>query len=127
MSIAQGAKVVAIILTRDVAKAKPFYTDVLGFPLIADDGFATVVDLNGIALRITEIPDHKPGPHTVIGWEVPDIAAAIAALNAKGVSMAIYEGFGQDAQGVWTSPDGKARVAWFFDPDGNNLSLTQRD
>jgi hypothetical protein len=57
---------------------------------------------------------------------VPDIAAAIAALNAKGVSMAIYEGFGQDAQGVWTSPDGKARVAWFFDPDGNNLSLTQR-
>jgi catechol 2,3-dioxygenase-like lactoylglutathione lyase family enzyme len=126
MSIAQGAKVVAIILTRDVAKAKPFYTDVLGFPLIADDGFATVVDLNGIALRITEIPDHTPGPHTVIGWEVPDIAAAIAALNAKGVSMAIYEGFGQDAQGVWTSPDGKARVAWFFDPDGNNLSLTQR-
>jgi catechol 2,3-dioxygenase-like lactoylglutathione lyase family enzyme len=126
MSIAQGAKVVAIMLTRDVAKAKPFYTDVLGFPLIADDGFATVVDLNGIALRITEIPDHTPGPHTVIGWEVPDIAAAIAALNAKGVSMAIYEGFGQDAQGVWTSPDGKARVAWFFDPDGNNLSLTQR-
>ena len=126
MSIAQGAKVVAIILTRDVAKTKPFYTDVLGFPLIADDGFATVVDLNGIALRITEIPDHTPGPHTVIGWEVPDIAAAIAALNAKGVSMAIYEGFGQDAQGIWTSPDGKARVAWFFDPDGNNLSLTQR-
>ena len=126
MSIAQGAKVVAIILTRDVAKAKPFYIDVLGFPLIADDGFATVVDLNGIALRITEIPDHTPGPHTVIGWEVPDIAAAIAALNAKGVSMAIYEGFGQDAQGVWTSPDGKAKVAWFFDPDGNNLSLTQR-
>jgi catechol 2,3-dioxygenase-like lactoylglutathione lyase family enzyme len=114
------------MLTRDVAKAKPFYTDVLGFPLIADDGFATVVDLNGIALRITEIPDHTPGPHTVIGWEVPDIAAAIAALNAKGVSMAIYEGFGQDAQGVWTSPDGKAKVAWFFDPDGNNLSLTQR-
>lgn len=126
MSIAQGAKVVAIILTRDVAKAKPFYTGVLGFPLIADDGFATVVDLNGIALRITEIPDHTPGPHTVLGWEVPDIAAAIAALNAKGVSMAIYEGFGQDAQGIWTSPDGKARVAWFFDPDGNNLSLTQR-
>lgn len=126
MSIAQGAKVVAIILTRDVAKAKPFYTDVLGFPLIGDDGFATVVDLNGIALRITEIPDHTPGPHTVIGWDVPDIAAAIAALTAKGVKMAIYEGFGQDAQGVWTSPDGKTKVAWFFDPDGNNLSLTQR-
>lgn len=126
MSIAKGAKVITFIHTRDPARAKAFYVDTLGFPLITDDGFATVVDLNGVALRITKIEDHKPHPHTVLGWEVADIAGAIAALNAKGVTMEMYTGYGQDAQGVWTSPDGKAKVAWFLDPDGNNLSMTQR-
>jgi catechol 2,3-dioxygenase-like lactoylglutathione lyase family enzyme len=126
MSIANGAKVVTIIHTRDPAKAKAFYGDVLGFPLVAEDGFATIVDLNGIALRITRIENHVANPHTVLGWDVPDMAAAVSALAAKGVNLEVYPGFGQDAQGVWTSPDGKAKVAWFLDPDGNNLSLTQR-
>jgi hypothetical protein len=61
----------------------------------------------------------------VLGWQVPDIAQAIRDLTSKGVTMTIYEGYGQDALGVWTSPDGKAKVAWFNDPDGNVLSLTE--
>ena len=76
-------------------------------------------------LRLTEVPDHKPSPHPVLGWEVPDIEAAVDALTAKGVAFAIYEGMGQDARGIWTSPDGAAKVAFFSDPDGNGLSLTQ--
>ncbi len=59
------------------------------------------------------------------GWEVPDMTRAVQALHAKGVVMTIYEGFGQDALGIWTSPDGKTKVAWFTDPDGNVLSLAQ--
>jgi len=38
--------------------------------------------------------------------------------------MLHYEGLGQDSDGVWATPDG-ALVAWFRDPDGNTLSLTQ--
>ncbi|MNT95901.1 Glyoxalase-like domain protein [compost metagenome] len=61
----------------------------------------------------------------MFGWNVDDIQAAAAALRDKGVTFTIYDGMGQDALGVWTSPDGAAKVAWFADPDGNVLSLSQ--
>jgi catechol 2,3-dioxygenase-like lactoylglutathione lyase family enzyme len=113
------------ILTRDRATSVPFYRDVLGFPLVSDDFFAAVLDLNGTMLRISTVETHEPTPSTVLGWEVPDITAAARTLKAKGVEFNIYEGFGQDELGIWTSPAADARVAWFKDPDGNVLSLTQ--
>ncbi len=71
------------------------------------------------------MPDCTPSAHPVLGWQVADIAAAAEALAAKGVAFTIYPGMGQDALGIWTSPDGAAKVAFFPDPDGNVLSLTQ--
>lgn len=83
-------------------------------------------DLGGGAiLRLTTIADHTPGPHTVLGWKVADIDAAMLALGTRGVAFLVFPGFGQDAKGVWRSPDGRMRVAWFNDPEGNGLSLTQ--
>ncbi len=120
-----SAGVVTFVLTADREASKAWYTDVLGLDQVADDPFATVLSMNGAVLRIVQIDGFKAGPHPVLGWEVADIAGTIATLVSKGVSMTIYEGFGQDALGVWTSPDGKAKVAWFNDPDGNVLSLAQ--
>ena len=42
----------------------------------------------------------------------------------NGVRFEQYAGMDQDERGVWTAPGG-AKVAWFKDPDGNTLSLTQ--
>ncbi len=117
--------VVAFVLTRDREASKAFYVGALGLGFVADDPFATVLEMNGAILRIVQIDDHKAGPHPILGWEVPDMTRAVQALHAKGVVMTIYEGFGQDALGIWTSPDGKTKVAWFTDPDGNVLSLAQ--
>lgn len=117
--------VVTFVLTGDQTASKAWYMDVLGLPLIADDPFATVLEMNGAVLRIVHIDGYQAGPHPILGWEVADIAATITGLVSRGVTMTIYEGFGQDALGVWTSPDGKAKVAWFNDPDGNVLSLAQ--
>lgn len=125
MAIASGSQVITFIHTRDRERSKAFYRDVLGFTVTADDPFGTVIDLNGITLRITPIADYTPHAHTVLGWQVLDIDAAIDALAAKGVKMIIYPGFGQDEKGIWTSPDGEAKVSFFHDPDGNGLSLTQ--
>jgi catechol 2,3-dioxygenase-like lactoylglutathione lyase family enzyme len=50
---------------------------------------------------------------------------AVDGLVSAGVRMERYEGLGQDEQGIWTAPDGKVRLVWFKDPDGNLLSLTQ--
>ena len=71
------------------------------------------------------IPDHKAHSHPVLGWEVEDIGAAAEALRGRGVAFSIFEGMGQDALGIWTSPVGKSKIAFFADPDGNALMLTQ--
>jgi catechol 2,3-dioxygenase-like lactoylglutathione lyase family enzyme len=125
MDILQSAEPMAFILVRDREKAKAFYSGVLGLTFLSEDTFAATYDLNGITLRLTTVEDWTPHPHTVVGWSVPDIAATSKALAAKGVTFSIYEGFGQDALGIWTSPDGKRKVNWFSDPEGNVLSLKQ--
>lgn len=120
-----AAKPVTFIMTRDADRARRFYRDVLGLAHIRHDGFADVFDTGGATLRITEIPEWTAWVHPALGWHVPDIAAAVADLKGKGVELITYPGIGQDAAGVWTAPDGKAKVCWFKDPDGNLLSLTQ--
>lgn len=119
------ARPVAFIITRDRKVSETFYGETLGLRRLPGDDFAAVFDLAGVKLRLTEVPDHAASAHPVLGWEVPDIVATVEALTAKGVDFTIYEGMGQDALGIWTSPDGTARVAFFADPDGNGLSLTQ--
>jgi catechol 2,3-dioxygenase-like lactoylglutathione lyase family enzyme len=119
------ARPVAMIATGDRKAAEPFYADVLGLPRKGDDGFAALFDLAGVTLRLTEVPGYAAPPHPVLGWEVADMAAAVAALTVNGVAMNVYEGLGQDEQGIWTAPDGSCKVAFFNDPDGNGLSLTQ--
>jgi catechol 2,3-dioxygenase-like lactoylglutathione lyase family enzyme len=125
MSLPATAKPMGFIATADRARATPFYRDTLGCRLVSEDQYAATFDMAGLTVRLTHVPGHKPTPHTVFGWSVADIEAAARALAAKGVKFTLYEGFGQNSLGVWTSPDGKAKVAWFPDPDGNVLSLTQ--
>jgi len=120
------ARIVAMITTGDRKAAEPFYADKLGLRRKGDDGFAALFDLAGTTLRLTEVPGYSAPAHPVLGWEVPDMEAAVAALAAKGVAMNVYEGLGQDELGIWTAPDGSCKVAFFSDPDGNGLSLTQR-
>ena len=120
-----GAKVGTFLATRDRARAKAFFADTLGFHAVHEDDYAVVYDLNGTHLRISAVKEFTPQPFTVLGWNVPDIALALRALKAKGVTFNIYEGMGQDVLGIWTPPGSTAKVAWFLDPDGNVLSLSQ--
>ena len=124
MSLA-GSKPVTFVITRDRAVAEAFYGGTLGLTSLPGDEYSSIYDLAGVPLRVTEVPDHTPSPHPVLGWEVPDIEATVRALTGKGVSFNIYDGMGQDALGIWTSPDGASKVAFFNDPDGNGLSLKQ--
>ena len=75
-------------------------------------------------LRVQKVHELRPARHTVLGWRVPDIRSRIKELTKKGVRFERYDGLGQDESGVWTTPSG-AKVAWFKDPDGNTLSITQ--
>ena len=115
---------VAFVGTTDPARARSFYRDTLGLALVDSSQIADTFGAPGATLRVTVVERVHPAPYTVLGWRVPDIAAAIGELSGRGVLFARYPGMDQDDLGVWRSPGG-ARVAWFRDPDGNTLSLTE--
>jgi catechol 2,3-dioxygenase-like lactoylglutathione lyase family enzyme len=111
--------------TCDQARAVEFYRDRLGLKLISRDDFAAVFEVNGIMLRLSSVPAPlAPQPFTILGWKVPDIAAKVRSLEAAGAVFERYPQVPQDELGIWTAPSG-AKIAWFKDPDGNILSLTQ--
>lgn len=117
-------QLMAFVATADAERALAFYKDVLGLTLESENPFALVFAAGGTTVRVQKVPGHKPQPFTVLGWCVDDVAAAVASLVARGARFARYEGMAQDANGVWTAPSG-AKIAWFHDPDGNVLSLTE--
>jgi len=124
LSTIASCQLIAFAFTGRPAEAREFYKNTLGLKLIEDNPFALVFDANGIMLRVTKIKGFTPDHFTVLGWKVPHIAAVVDELTRKGVIFEHYEGFGQDDLGIWASPDG-SQIAWFKDPDGNLLSLTQ--
>jgi predicted enzyme related to lactoylglutathione lyase len=115
---------VGFVGVSDLDRAKKFYGGVLGLSLRDERPYALVADVAGTMLRITAVDKPSASAYTVLGWAVPDIRAAVDELSARAVTFTHYDGMGQDERGIWTAPSG-AKIAWFLDPDGNNLSLTQ--
>jgi catechol 2,3-dioxygenase-like lactoylglutathione lyase family enzyme len=123
-SILRSKKLVAFVATREPSRAKEFYGDTLGLRLVSEDEFALVFDAAGTILRVTRIQELAAAKYTVLGWQVHDIVQTAKDLQKAQVTLERYPGMQQDQLGIWNSPSG-ARVAWFKDPDGNTLSITQ--
>ena len=117
--------VVCFVPVMDVDRAREFYRDTLGLQLRSEElPFGLVFDVNGIMLRLAIVKQRTPFPGTVLGWRVPDATAAVESLRQAGVQFERYDFVKQDELGIWTTPTG-ARVAWFKDPDGNVLSVSE--
>ena len=119
-----AAPVITFLSTTDASRSIPFYRDTLGLKFIEDSPYAVVFEGNGTMLRIQRVGELTPAQSTALGWGVADITTAVRALVAKGVTFERYTFVEQDGDGIWTAPGG-TRVAWFKDPDGQLLSLTQ--
>jgi catechol 2,3-dioxygenase-like lactoylglutathione lyase family enzyme len=117
-------KIMAFVPSRDTKVARAFYENILGLRVLSEDSFAVVLDTNGSTIRIAKTDEFEPAPFTIVGWDVPDIEAAIRELQSKGVSFIRYGFLEQDGLGIWNAPGG-TKIAWFKDPDGNVLSLAQ--
>jgi hypothetical protein len=82
------------------------------------------MEANGTMIRVVPVGDFTPFPFTILGWLVDDIHTVVAEMTGKGVKFSRYSFLEQGADGVWDAPGG-AKVAWFTDPDGNTLSVSQ--
>ena len=120
----ETSEVIAFVGSTDLSPARVFYEQTLGLRVIEQNDFACVFDANGMMLRVTAVAEVARAGYTVLGWRVSDIAAMMRDLAAKGVVFLHYDGMDQDESGVWTTAGGD-KVAWFADPGGNVLSLTQ--
>ena len=124
-SMLDSTNIVAFVPTKDSAKAREFYEGVLGLRFVKDDGFAMVLDANGIMIRVAKVGnDFTPAQFTILGWQVSRIEGVVRDLQKKGVHFEIFGFFKQDELGIWTAPTGD-KVAWFKDPDGNILSVSE--
>ncbi len=119
------SKIVAFLPSVNLASARMFYEGALGLPVSEENPFALVLDAAGTMLRVTLVQELKPQPFTVLGWEVVSIEQSVTQLKSRGVEFLRYPGMNDNhSLAIWTAPSG-AQVAWFKDPDGNVLSLTQ--
>jgi catechol 2,3-dioxygenase-like lactoylglutathione lyase family enzyme len=117
-------KLVAFVPTKDQKQARAFYEGVLGLTFVSEDTFALVLDANGTKIRVANAPEFKPAQFTILGWMVSDIQTTVTELQAKGIAFEKFGLSGQDERGIWSAPGGD-KVAWFKDPDGNILSVSQ--
>jgi len=125
MNILPSSTPVAFLYVKDRERALNFYRETLGLKLQSSDDFGDFIDLGRGLMRMTVMPDFAASPHPVLGWNVADISAAAKALRDRGIEFTIHEGMGQDALGIWTAPDGRSKVAFFPDSEGNVLTLSQ--
>lgn len=117
-------KIIGFLPTKDANRARRFYENILGLQFVSDDPYALVIQSGANMIRIAKVQDFSPAPYTVLGWEVQNIESVVSELKSRGVAFEKYP-FVQDQElGIWSAPGG-AKVAWFKDPDGNVLSLSQ--
>jgi catechol 2,3-dioxygenase-like lactoylglutathione lyase family enzyme len=119
-----SSKIIGFVPTRDSKRAREFYEGKLGFQFVSDDQFALVMMAGDTMLRIAKAKDFTPAPYTILGWEAADIETLVSWLRARGVAFEKYPFIQDQELGVWTAPTGD-KVAWFKDPDGNVLSVSQ--
>jgi catechol 2,3-dioxygenase-like lactoylglutathione lyase family enzyme len=119
-----AGKMVGFVPTKDYEKSRAFYVDKLGCEFVSLDQYGLVVSIGGHKIRIAKVPNFTPLQGTILGWEVDDIEVLVQWLAERGVATEKYP-FVQDRErGIWSTPNGD-RVAWFKDPDGNILGVSQ--
>jgi catechol 2,3-dioxygenase-like lactoylglutathione lyase family enzyme len=119
-----SGKLVGFVPTKNAQAARAFYENKLGFQFVSDDPYALVVRAGETMIRVAKAQEFNPAPYTVMGWEVDDIEAVVRWLQGRGVVFEKYPFVQNRELGIWTTPNGD-KVAWFKDPDGNVLSVSQ--
>jgi catechol 2,3-dioxygenase-like lactoylglutathione lyase family enzyme len=105
----------------DMAAAKQFYIDKLGFTAKKEDMTGLMLESGtGSRINIYEKADHKAWDSTILGIEVPDVKAALEELKLIGITAEKLPG--TDDLGIMSDPE-MGDAAWFKDPAGNWICI----
>lgn len=110
---------------KDVDEAAQFYEDALGMQVTKEHGLLRLRIGHGATVLAYPKPDHEPAGFTVLNFPVTDVEAAVDELTSRGIEFLQYDGFDQDAKGIFHG--GGPLIAWFTDPSGNVMSVVAAD
>ena len=114
-----------MILATDLAVAREFYGEKIGLEvMIESDDFLTFRCGGDSRLVVTRSSTGTTEPQSKASWRVDDLAAEVAELRSRGVTVEEYDEPGlKTVDGI--ADVGFALSAWLVDPHGNSLGLLQ--
>lgn len=127
-----GSPVAARLPAQDLERARRWYAEKLGLEPAEEREGGLRYQCAGVSFALFQSTGAPSGAHTQMGWEVPDIDAAVAELRARGVVFEEYDipgletaGGIADIEGNYPSKGTGERAAWFHDSEGNLLGIGQ--
>ena len=123
----QNHPLYAYIPAQDVARARHFYEQQLGFKPKREVAGGVVYEFGaGTACFLYPTPNAGTSRASQAFWEVDDVAREVAELKARGVTFEEYDLPGmKTTNGIATA--GGAKAAWFKDTEGNIMALVESD
>ena len=120
----QNTPMYSYIPAKEVARARKFYEEKLGFkPREVTAGGVVYEFAQGTACFLYPTPNAGTSQASQAFWQVEDIENEVDELTARGVEFERYDMAEMDERGIMTA--GGARAAWFKDSEGNIMAVIQ--
>ena len=120
----QNAPMYSYIPAKDVARARRFYEEKLGFKPKQELAGGVVYEFGkGTACFLYPTPNAGTSQASQAFWQVEDIEREVRELKTRGVKLEMYKMPEMDENGISTA--GGAKAAWFKDTEGNIMALVQ--
>lgn len=118
--------VMAMVAVSDLEKAKEFYGGKLGLKAVGENPGGVAYKSGSGSLFVYPAPSAGQNQATSASWDVKDIQKVVSGLKEQGILFEHYDLPHTELRGdVSVMMDGMAKAAWFKDPDGNILGLTE--
>jgi catechol 2,3-dioxygenase-like lactoylglutathione lyase family enzyme len=114
----------ATIPARDIDSTRKFYEGILSLEILRETPAGITYRTGDTSLSLYPTQFAGTAQHTLGGFVVKDIEAAVAELRQRGVTFEEYDMPGLKTVDGIAELEGE-RAAWFKDPEGNILSLYQ--
>ncbi len=114
------------VAVKDLSESKKFYVDILGLKVLSETPFGIMMAAgkNGGRIFMYKAPTAGTGEATVCSWEVGNVKSICDQLEKAGAKFEHYEFPGATHDGH-VHIMGKMKSAWFRDPSGNILGLSE--